>query len=215
MKIDSFLQMFVVKEKKFFPLFKEQGVHVLEAAELMQQLVIEVDEEKRREIYKLVKEQERLNDKVTAAIYEELHSSFVTPFDREDIHVLASCVDSFIDLINDACKRITLYAPVNTHGMELISEVAMKQAHLIKQVLDQLESVRKIPDDIKKLCKEVRHLEGEADQFYEEYITSMFEQETDAIALVKRKSIIQGLEEATDKAKDVAGVIYRVLIKLA
>lgn len=214
MKIDDILQLFVVKEKKFFPLFTSQGENIFRAANLLTQLIQCPGTEERKEIYRLIKEIETTNDKITAKIYKELNTSFVTPFDRDDIHLIASAADSFIDFINDSSKRIVMYAPVHTIGMEPIVETIAKQSEQINELLGMLEMVRKKPEALQARCKIIRALEGEADHQYEEYVVRLFQEEKDPIHIIKCKSIIQGLEEITDKGKDIAGVVYRTIIKL-
>lgn len=215
MKLDQLIQLLVVKEKTFFPLFKQQGENVEKAAELLTLFVGEQDEAHRKEIYKQIKEQEVATDKITGVIYEKLHNSFVTPFDREDIHELASSVDSVLDVINGCAKRILLYSLEDPHTMQPLTQVLLKQVQLMRKALDSLDSMRRTPEVIRAYCKEIRHLEGDADLLYEEYVVEMFRAEKNPITLIKCKSIIQGLEEATDNAKDVAGVLNRMIVKLA
>ena len=95
MKINSFLQLFTVKDRKFFPLFKQQGEYILEAAQLLTDLINEKNEEEQRNIYRNIKTRETQGDVATAKIYDELNKSFITPFDRDDIQMLTSYLDSF------------------------------------------------------------------------------------------------------------------------
>ena len=87
MKIDRFLQLFVVKEKKFYPLYIEQAANIEAAAKLLVELLQEQDPEKQKALYKDIKEYEHSGDMITAKLYEELNKTFVTPFDREDINL--------------------------------------------------------------------------------------------------------------------------------
>lgn len=104
MKIDRFLQFFVVKEKKFYPLYIEQAVNIEAAAKLLVELLQEQDPDKQKMLYKDIKEYEHSGDKITVQLYEELNKTFVTPFDREDINLLGGRMDTFLDFIHDAGK---------------------------------------------------------------------------------------------------------------
>ena len=109
MKIDRFLQLFVVKEKKFYPLYIEQAVNIEAAAKLLVELLQERKPENQKTLYKKVKDYEHSGDQITARLYEELNKTFVTPFDREDINRLGSSMDTLLDFIHDAAKRVLMY----------------------------------------------------------------------------------------------------------
>ena len=214
MKIDDFLQLFVVKEKKFFQLFNEQGFNLVKAAELLRKFIREENQEIRAELYKKIKTVETDNDTITSNIYEELNRSFVTPFDREDIHDLASWVDSVVDSINSASKRTVLYAPVNTEGMAPLTETILEQAKEVQKALSGLKNVRKNPEFILSCCENLRRLENKGDLHYEEYILHLFKNQTDPIRVIKGKSVVEELENVTDRGKDVAAVLHRIIMKL-
>ena len=94
MKIDRFLQLFVVKEKKFYPLYIEQASNIERAASSLVELLQEQNSEKQNSLYKTVKDLEHDGDMITAKLYEELNKTFVTPFDREDINALGGQMDT-------------------------------------------------------------------------------------------------------------------------
>ena len=96
MKIDRFLQLFVVKEKKFYPLYIEQAANIEMAAKLLVELLQEQSHDRQKALYKDVKEYEHRGDMITAKLYEELNKTFVTPFDREDINRLGSSMDTLL-----------------------------------------------------------------------------------------------------------------------
>lgn len=128
MKIDRFIQLFVVKEKKFYPLYIAQLDNIKVAAADLRSLFLESNPEQQKEYYKKINDLEMKGDQITAKIYEELNKTFVTPFDREDIHILASRIDTFLDFIHDAARKLVMYQPKTTHK-ELIKIVDSLVSH--------------------------------------------------------------------------------------
>jgi predicted phosphate transport protein (TIGR00153 family) len=216
MPINSFLQLFTVKDRKFFPLFIQQGKYILDAAKLLTILINEKDEEEQRNIYRNIKTLEKQGDVATAKIYDELNKSFVTPFDRDDIQTLTSYLDSFLDLINDTGKRIVMYqpCPITTH-MYTMANLVEEDAQQLLQVLEDLEFINKRKDSILTNCKRIKEIEHECDDLYELSIVELFKQENDPIMIIKLREILMSLEEATDRAHHVSSVIRRIIIKLA
>lgn len=216
MKLDSFFQLFVVKEKKFYPLYislAEKGVQV---AQLLAVMVTKEDPKEREEIQIQIKRTETEADRVTATILDELYKTFVTPFDREDISTLATKMDSVIDIIHDASKKIAIYNP-NRIDKDLSKFAAyiLENANLLLEIMKELENMRKRYEVIIKHCDRIKEIEHEVDELYEIYISSLFANEKDAIELVKYKNIVQTLEDATDQAKRIADEIRTILIKQA
>lgn len=216
MKLDRFLQLFVVKEKKFYPLYIAQTENIIEAAEELKRLYLESNYELQKESYKKIKELESKGDKITAKIYEELNLTFVTPFDREDIHVLASRIDTFLDFIHDAGRKLVMYRPAPpARDLIIIVDLILEDAKLIAEIAKGLETMAKKSDEILKRCKRIKDIEHKVDELYEDYNMFLFQNEKDAIELVKNKNIVQSLEDTTDRAKEVADSIKSIIIKLA
>jgi predicted phosphate transport protein (TIGR00153 family) len=216
MKINSFLQLFTVKDRKFFPLFKQQGEYILDAAKLLTDLINEKDEEAQRSIYRNIKTRETQGDVVTGKIYDELNKSFVTPFDRDDIQVLTSYLDSFLDLINDTGKRLVMYQPCRaTTHMYTMANLVVEDAQHLRHILDDLEFINKRQGNIVTNCKRIKEIEHECDDLYELSIVELFKQEKDPIMVIKLREILMSLEEATDRAQHVSSVIRRIIVKLA
>ena len=109
MNIDHFLQLFVVKEKSFFPLFVQSAENIKEASALLVEQTKESDPDKRRSLSHRIKEYETKGDGITHQIVEVLMNAYLTPFDRDDIHDLAEGMDGFLDSIRDASKKISIY----------------------------------------------------------------------------------------------------------
>jgi predicted phosphate transport protein (TIGR00153 family) len=216
MKIDRFFQLFVVKEKKFYPLFNEAAGYSEKAAGCLAELLREPVIERRKVLYKEIKEQERNGDKVTATIYGELYKTFVTPFDREDINLLGSRLDMFLDHIHDAARRVVTYAPEHlSDKLAEIGESILQDARLLTRIMGQLDSLQKNPRPVHDMCEEISRIEHHVDELFEGYVGELFATEKDAIELVKLKNIVQVLEDSTDCAKEVSDVVRGIIIKFA
>jgi hypothetical protein len=216
MKIDRIFQIFVVKEKKFFPLFIDQIENVCNAADILVTQFKDSNDDNQSEYYKAIKILESKGDHITATIYDELNKTFVTPFDREDIHILASRIDTFLDFIHDCSRKKVMYHPKSTYEedntiVDLIKEDAMVLADIVRK-LDHLVQNAKY---ITKQCQRIKEIEHKVDDLYESFISNLFHNETDAIELVKHKNIVQALEDTTDRAKDVSDTIRSLIVKSA
>jgi predicted phosphate transport protein (TIGR00153 family) len=109
MKLDKFFQILVPKDKKFYPLFCQASANLVECTKSFKELLNTNEEEKRNELVKKIKKLEKAGDKITTTIFDELNSTFITPFDREDIHKLTSRIDTVVDLINTSARRLQMY----------------------------------------------------------------------------------------------------------
>lgn len=166
--------------------------------------------------FQKIKEQERLGDQLSHKIFEELSSSFITPFDREDVHNLADCLDDVIDRVNSCAKRIAIYNPKenNPKSYEL-GLVVKDDAACIGKAMNELENLRRNAVVLKMRCKELHDLENKADDIYEAAIMKLFAEEKDGIELVKMKEILSELEQATDAAERVGKVLKTIIVKYA
>ena len=216
MKLDRFFQLFIVKEKKFYPLYISQAENVAEASKLLKVLIEESDPERQKNLYREIKGLETKGDRITATIYYELNRTFVTPFDREDINALASKTDSYLDLIHDAARKLLMYKPKSKYkDLNMIVENIIRDSELVLEIMQNLECLTKKSSYLLNLCDKIKEIENIVDQIYEDFSSHLFENEKDAIELVKNKNIVQSLEDATDRAKDVSEVIKAIIVKLA
>ncbi|MEG0795685.1 MAG: DUF47 family protein [Odoribacter sp.] len=216
MKIDQFLQLFVVKERKFYPLFIQQTTNLKKASVKLVEMLQETDYEKQTTLYKEIKVVESEGDTITRLIYEELNRTFVTPFDREDIHQLDSKIDTFLDFIHDAAKRVSMYRPQKIDAtLVKIANLIDKDADLLIEISEELEHIQKKPQAIYEKCVQIKRIEHEVDDLYELFMSDVFANEKDAIELVKLKNIVQALEDTTDRAKEVGDIIRGIIIKFA
>ncbi len=215
MKLDNILQVFVVKEKKFFPLFAESARNILKAANLLLEQAKEEDHDKRIMYSHRIKECETAGDSITDKIIDELLDSYVTPFDRDDIHELAEAMDTFLDCIRDSSKKISIYQPkAASRKLIEIAEYIRKDAELLVKITDLFDNARKVVKELDSLCDEIKETEHTVDDIYESYMSNLFSQETDAIELVKKKNIAQALEDTSDVAKTLSNTVRNIVVKL-
>ena len=123
--MNSIFSFFTPKDKKFQPLFEQAGSNVLKIAEALLVVVTTNDLEKRKEYIKEVERLEHVGDDITHSIFIELSKNFITPFDREDIHTLASAIDDIADYIHASAGNIELYQVTN-----ISDAIAVSYTHL-------------------------------------------------------------------------------------
>jgi predicted phosphate transport protein (TIGR00153 family) len=213
---NSFLNKLSPKEPKFFPLLRSMADVMQKASDLMIECFRNYSHETIADYYRRIKELEREGDRLSNQIFDELNTTFITPFDREDINALANRLDDVIDRLNSSVKRILLYKPKS------LPETATKLAILIKEssicvgkAVDELNVLKKSPTNAKKHCSELHDIENKADDLYENFVIKLFENETDAIEIIKLKEIIYELENATDAAEAVGKIIKTIIVKYA
>ncbi|MFD1771717.1 DUF47 domain-containing protein [Sphingobacterium suaedae] len=215
MSLNSIFQYFVPKDKKFFPLFEQAGANLIEMAKLLQETVYSTDLAKRAELNKKLEDLEHKGDNITHQIHLELGKNFITPFDREDIHALASSLDDVADFIQGASNRMELYkVHTPSQPMKEITDLIVEATeHVAKAIyeLKDLKNIRNITDS----CVRINSVENKADYIFDKAVGELFEYEKDAITLIKNKEVLSAMEDATDKCEDVANVLESILVKNA
>jgi hypothetical protein len=215
---NSFLNNFTPKEPKFFPILKDMAHTILKASELLVESVQKVDHdhESSLEYFKKIKEQEKIGDELSVRIFNELNSTFITPFDREDINNLASRLDDVTDFINSCAKKIVLYQPKQfpKNLLELALNLNEAAQYIIKAV-DELDVLKKNSKKIKEYCSYLHVLENKADDLYDNFLIDLFEKEKDAVEIIKMKEIMAELERGNDAAEFVGKIIKTIIIKYA
>jgi predicted phosphate transport protein (TIGR00153 family) len=169
MNIDKFLKFFVPKDHSFFPLFESAAQNLVRASVLLKELVASSENKDHERIYKEIKIAEHIGDEITDKAYDQLNKSFITPFDREDIHELTSHIDDVVDSINGISRRICLYKPkkmipVYTEMADIIHEGAKALKSAIHCLKDPLAN----KTELLRSCEKVKELENRADERYYE-----------------------------------------------
>lgn len=215
MKFSNLLQYFSPKEKKFYAVFNDAAANIVEASEELVRMVNTESAEERKAIRLKIKNLERKGDTFTNQVFYELHHTFITPFDREDIHGLASNMDDVLDFMNGVSEKIVIYrcTTFSTNMREMVKWVNKGCVELQKAIVG-LEGFQK-PETIMKACEEINIIENRGDEFYHLAISHLFENENDAIELIRQKEIFQTIEKAQNKIEDVSDVIKTILVKYA
>ena len=211
---NSFFARFMPKEPKFNVLLKQMAEFSAESAVLVIECVKNIEYETIVEYAKQIKAYEKQGDNTLLRIFEELNTTFITPFDREDIHGLANSLDDVMDFINSCAKKIVLYRPKQMPESALkLAQLVDKASCIILQAVTELSGIKKNAANIKKLCNELHEIENSADDVYEAFISDLFANEKDNMEVTKLKEITQELEKATDAAEDVGNIIKTIIVK--
>jgi predicted phosphate transport protein (TIGR00153 family) len=205
----------VPREKKFFPMFEASSVNIVKSAELFKTLLSTNNQDIRETLFREIKDLETKGDEITHTIFDELDTTFITPFDREDVHKLAFTLDDVLDFINGSSQRIKLYKPkIFPDEFIAFSELILEGTIEIETAIKELRKLKK-PNEISRACIRINEIENEADDLYHIILSELFEKEIDAIELIKKKEIIQTMERAADRIEDVADVLKTIIIKVA
>jgi predicted phosphate transport protein (TIGR00153 family) len=204
------LQRFLPREEGFFDLFDKQADNIVVGAKALLQMLSHytgVPEQVQG-----IKAIEHQGDEITHNILTKLNQTFITPFDREDIHELCSRLDDVIDLIDAAASRFVLYRVDSIRlGTEDLVRVLLSATAEVAKCVHALNS----PEKALKYCIEINRCENESDRLCRTLIAQLFDEERDSVQIIKWKEIFEVIETAVDKCEDVANVIEGVILKSA
>jgi predicted phosphate transport protein (TIGR00153 family) len=193
-------------------MFTEIATNVVEGAQALNDLLQNYDYEQMPAALEKIKEIEHRGDDMTHRLLVKLNQTFITPFDREDIHLLASSLDDVLDFVYSASDRLLNYKITQpSPSARVLAGIILKQTEELKKAVALLNKNGQLLEH----CVEVNRLENEADQVSREAIGRLFDGEHDPITLIKLKELLEILEEASDKAEDVANVLETVVLKNA
>ena len=203
----------IPRESKFFDLFEQMAKLMVMAAEELKKLV-DTWENVDNAVAKIT-EIEHEGDTTTHQIMYQLNRSFVTPFDREDIGLLAHALDDVIDLIHAAADTMLLYK-VKAPGLRAreLADIIVQIVAVVEQAIPQLRHRGDIQQML-NYCVEINRLENVADKIFRSALTELFDNTTDIADVIKWREIYQEMESATDKCEDVANVLEGVALKHA
>ena len=216
MNIDTFLKFFVPKDHSFFPLFESDADNLVKASYLLKELMSTESKIEHERIHKEIVEIEHIGDEITNKTYVQLNKSFITPFDREDIHELTAHIDDVVDSINGISRRICLYKPkklipVYSEMASLIVEAAIEIKNAVHCLKDPVAHKR----ELTAACDKVKDIEHRADELYFEGVSQLFDKEEDPKELLKNNKILEILERCVDEEEDVTDTLKAILIKMA
>ena len=195
-------------EQSFFVKFSELAVNIDAGAKaLVEMLETYRDPAIQAENIKTI---EHRGDNITHDIMIQLNQTFITPFDREDIHALCSKIDDVLDMTDAVAGRLVIYrvGRIRAGVVDLARILALATTEIVAAV----RTLEK-PNDILKHCIEINRLENEGDRLCRTLIAKLFEEEKDPVEIIKWKEIIEVIEAAIDKCEDVANVIESVVLK--
>jgi len=202
---------FLPKGKKFFELFNEQADHLIEASEILKNLIN--DFEKIEEYSKKFSDLEHEADDTTHRIIEMLNRTFITPIDREDIHTLTHQLDDIIDLIHEGLHYTILYKIEKpTFHFEKMVDVLIMSLNHVAEAIKSLKDF-KHPKKLLNFCIEINRLENEGDAILRKAMEELINKRENYFELIRWKEIYNSLEQAIDKCEDVANTIEGIVIK--
>ncbi len=215
MGLNSIIKAFLPKDKVFYSIFEQVGTNLKEMGAAFRAAIEQTDVTKRTQMLRALEDAEHKNDELTHKIFVELGQNFITPFDREDIHYLATSLDDVADFIYASSKKMVNYQvkEIDTYmrDMVLVIENAIIALDKALRELRNMKNLRAITE----ACVQINSLENQADDLLDDAIIKLFAHNTDPIELVKLKDIYQDMEIITDKCEDAANVIESIIIKYA
>ncbi len=199
------------KEDKYFDLFNQLAAHNTESAKLLQTLFNDFGN--RIAYADKIKEIEHNADIITHDIITKLNQTFITPFDREDIHALASGMDDIIDAIEYTSRRVILYR------VEEPTEHARRMTDVLVRIVTKLEegvnALEKNGARVLQACSGIHALENEGDTYHHEAVDDLFSNETNAVTIIKMKELYAKMERTIDKCEDVSNTLESIVLKNA
>jgi len=216
MKVDALIKWFMPKEERFHALFAKDSANLLRACRLFEEFVQTEDLEVRRVKMAALKDSEHEGDGLTRQVFEALNSTFITPFDREDIREIATDLDDVLDSVEGAAQHVILFELGGSpEGLRQFADILVQMAeecekitHLIWNLVNEKE--------INERIVRVSDLENRADLLYNTLIADLFKGNgRDPLEILKWKEVYEGLEMACDQFKDYTHVIGNLLVKNA
>ena len=205
------------KEGNFFELFNQHADRIVEAARAFSNLVLNYSDSHLREKYTQdVDNAERSADRVTHEVNRLIHTTFITPIDREQIHSLINLMDDVADLIQDSAETMALYdVRVMTEEITRLTDLSVKCCERLRDAVNMLGKIADpaTAEAALKTCEEIDRLESDADRVMRSAMSKLFREEPDVREVIKLKAIYELLETITDKCEDVANQIEGIVLE--
>lgn len=203
------------REDKFYPLFENMAELISGAAHKLAGIIEHPDPAGQEDAFREIKILEDQADDIVHSVFDKLDTTFITPFDREDIQALTSRLDDVMDFINAASQQIKLNKPKKLPArFREMNQVGVLGCEQMRIAVLELRNLKK-PEKLNEACLKINELENQADEIYHELISELFEFESDAIELIKNKGILETLESAVDRIEDVSDILKTIMIKSA
>jgi predicted phosphate transport protein (TIGR00153 family) len=214
--MNNIIRLFLPKDRVFYDIFENIVANLKEMGSGLKKALHEDDPTKRTELLKVLEDGEHKNDEYTHQIFIELGKNFITPFDREDIHHLATSLDDIADYIYASSKKILNYkVEKNDAYMKELAEINQKSIKALANAVTKLRNMKNI-SQIKQECVIINSLENDADEVLDNAIINLFSnKDMQAIDIIKLKDVYEDLEVISDKCEDASNVIESIIIKYA
>ncbi len=203
------------KEGKYFDHFNDHAALISRGGKLLKELISALSNQN-GDVARLADEidsVERQADKVTHETLAQLHKSFITPFDRDEIHQLISGMDDILDIIQDVAESVALY------DIQRVPQEAVALAEVTERCCTHITNVVKLLDSMQNgphiltICHEIDDLESDADRMHRELMSKLFREEPDVREVIKLKQIYELMESVSDRCKDVAGTVEAIVLE--
>ena len=205
------------KEGNFFELFNQHAERIVEAAQAFQQLVANyADPHLRAKYNQEVDNAERAADRVTHEVNRLIHTTFITPLDREHIHGLINVMDDVADLLQDSAESMALYDVRHmTDEIVRLTDLSVRCCERVQAAVRLLGKIAEpaTAEATLKTCEEIDRLESDADRVMRSAMSKLFREEPDVREVIKLKAIYELLETITDKCEDVANQIEGIVLE--
>lgn len=210
------IKFFLPKDKVFYTLFENASANLETLAKNLVQVVNESDYNKRAVIIKQMEDLEHQNDLLTHNIFLELGRNFITPFDREDIHSLASALDDIADYMYASAKKINFYRidPTTDSGIQKSADAILEAVLAVNSAVVELRNLKNTQKIVECIIK-INSAENNADDLFDLSIEKLFDSDVDAKELIKKRELYQVMEIVTDKCEDAGNVIESIVVKYA
>jgi predicted phosphate transport protein (TIGR00153 family) len=212
-----FFAKLLPREGNFFELFNEHGKHIAEGARAFMSLLQNYADPELREKYATaVGDSERAADRITAEVHRQLHRTFITPLDREQIHGLINAMDDILDLLQDSSEVMALY-DLQRIGEDVLrlGEISVRCCERVQHVVTLLPELKvaSVAESALKTCEEIDRLESDADRVMRGAMSRLFREEPDVRELIKLKAVYEHLESISDRCEDVANLVEGVVLE--
>ncbi len=199
---------FTPVDTTFYDLFAQSAGNLVDGSRLLAEMLVAGND--RVATARQMKDAEHRGDEATHAIIRRVNSTFVTPFDREDIYRLASGLDDVMDSMEAAVDYVLLYELDELpEGIEDMVDVLQRQADLTAETMPRLRAMR----DLEEYWIEINRLENVGDQIYRQMLAKLFNGSYDALQVMKLRDVVEQLEDAVDAFEHVANIVEQIVVK--
>ena len=203
------------REGKYFDLFNAHAELIVQGGKALSGLISALVDAPDQAVKHAdaIDDLERQADKITHDTLGQLHTSFITPFDRDEIHQLINSMDDILDVIQDVAESMTLYDIRHVPAeAKALAEVTEQSCIRVRSLVGLLHSMENGPA-ILKLCHEIDELESDADRMLRAAMSKVFREEPNVLQVIKLKEMYELLEAVTDRCKDVAGTVEAIVLE--